>query len=150
MKSPNVSRCCLEFWGSMKHLFSRNWTLTTPPNFFMIFLPIYGMCSFFCFSQRTPIATHAICDLIWFNDICKFSYSKDWKAQILGVWKLNCDFINILAQLCDCGGILSWPTFCETHRMLVSLVCLRSRTLVTLFKISSDVLIQPQEESKIN
>ena len=67
------------------------------------------------------------------------------------------DFIRILAQLCngqqcDCRGILSWPRFCETHRMLyvVSLVCLRSRTLVTLFKISSDVLIPPEEVSKTN
>ena len=84
-----------------------------------------------------------------------FQYSKDRRAQILGVGKVNRDFINILAQLCnrqqcDCRGILSWPTFCETHRMLVSLVCLRSRTLVTMFKISSDFLIQPQEVSKTN
>ena len=52
-----------------------------------------------------------------------FQYSKDRKAQILGVGKVNCDFINIVAQLCcrqqcDNRGILSWPTFCETHRML--------------------------------
>ena len=33
---------------------------------------------------------------------------------------------------------------------VVSLVCLRSRTLVTLFKIASNFLIQPQEVSKTN
>ena len=71
------------------------------------------------------------------------------------VGQLDYDFMKVLSllcneQQCDGRGILSWPTFCETHRMLVSLGCLRSRTLVALFKIYSDVMIQPQEVSKIN
>ena len=117
-----ISKC----WSLLPQILRQHETFIQSPQFFHdISSNLWDVSFFFVFhsAHQSQLKSTFLRNL-WLNIIASnFQYSKDRKAQILGVGKVNRDFINILAQLCnrqqcDCRGILSWPTFCETHRML--------------------------------